>query len=611
MNCSAAVGDPLSGKVRSYLPISRAIPTTLPQRFQKSPYHIGQLTNLAATAPAIGFVSRSFLLPRTHPRIIQPILKLDLPPALSASFWQRYEPEEVTAALSLITGIILVFVMPALIHRISSILRWASRRLGTERSFYRQYRRSLAFDVRQLKLLGMAKPRDLEQVFIPLRIRDPIKHNVSASADPGEYATLDSALSYHSRVTILGDPGAGKTSLARHATLLAAEGKLRIRGRLYTPFYIALNEIKSEFDTTDQKASPINQPEEIMAAAMKSYGFPKAQAFVIRRLRAGSCLIFFDGFDELASDRRQDVAAAMIRRLAHNYDAANRIVVTSREAGFRGALFSAFETLEIEDLPLEQAHMFVKNWFSDNVDDGARLLQILDENRKIQSLASNPLMLAIVCITYDARGDLPSRRADLFAYCIDTLIELWDESRGVIREAAFSPQMKLAVLKNIAFDLHVAKKADCSKREFLLAVRKHLPEAGAKPYQDTAFVDEVIEHTGLIREKGPNTLAFQHLTFQEYLAARKIVDDGESGIAYLMDRVTDPWWAETVVLAAGILRDATDLIERIYQQESPNVADQIYLLLGRCLSDADLSDAKMKDEILARVVGLAYPSGQL
>lgn len=524
------------------------------------------------------------------------------------SFFQQYNNEIVTAVISLVTGIVLTIIAPALVRRLSSVVRWTARRIGSERSLAREYRKNLAFEVRQLKLLGMTKPRDLKDVFVPLRIREPGQPAISPGDVSLAYPTLTAALSGHQRVTVLGDPGAGKTSIARHATLLAAEGRIKINGKALTPFYIALNEIKKEFESPDHKSEPVgSDPEGILAAAMEMYGFPGAQSFVGRRLRAGTCLVIFDGFDELASDSRQDTAAAMIRRLARNYHAENRIIVTSREAGFRTTLFNAFTTLVIEDLPAEQAHAYIMSWFAGDPGRGTDLIRILEESPRLQSLASNPLMLAVICITYDARGDLPHRRADLYEYCIDTLNILWDESRGVNREAAFSGPTKLTVLKQVAFELHAERKADCSAREFLAAVRKHLPEAGAKLYQDSEFVDEVIEHTGLIRQKGVDALAFQHLTFQEYLAARKLVDDGQSGLEYLADQAIDPWWSEPIVLAAGILRNATALIEGIYQKVSPNLTDETCLLLGKCITDADLSDFALKDEILERVIKLAYP----
>jgi predicted NACHT family NTPase len=517
------------------------------------------------------------------------------------SFWVQYRSAIVSAALALISGIILTLIAPAIFRKITSFAHWVARRIGPERIKSRQYCSNLAFEVRQIKLLGMASPRDLEEVFVPLRIRGPGTRHRTAKA----YPSLIAALSDHSQITMLGEPGAGKTTVARHVALLAAEGSFKIEGKTLIPFYIPLNEMKQRFEPVPGKDELA--PEEILSMAMEAGGFEGAQSYINRRLRAGRCLVIFDGFDELANDARQSTAAAMIRRLARNFGTANRIVVTSREAGFRPSWFSTFTTLAIEDLPSEQAHSYISKWFSKEPSRAEVLIRILEENARLRSLASNPLMLAVICITYEARGDLPNRRADLYEYCIDTLNTLWDESRGVDRAPAFSGPAKLAVLNQVAFELQAERKVEFTKRDFSAKIRKHLPDVGAKFYQEDDFVKELIEHTGIVRGSGADMLAFQHLTFQEYLAARKLVDEDVRGLDYLANFAADPWWSETIVLAAGIMRDATELVRRIYQKSLPVLSDDICLLLGKCITDADLTDLGLRDEVLKGIIKLAVP----
>lgn len=521
------------------------------------------------------------------------------------SFLAQYGSDIVVSILSLTSGIIVTIIAPAIFRKLTSFTHWAARRIGPERSMSREYCNNLAFEVRQVKLLGMTSPRDLEEVFVPLRIRNP-DPRMSGCRLVTVYPSLTAAMAKHSRITMLGDPGAGKTTVARYVALLAAEGKIKGGGNSLLPFYVPLNEIKTRFESVQRGTNEV-APEEILAETMEVYGFEDAQNFVVRRLRAGRCLVIFDGFDELANDAKQSIAAAMIRRLARNYDTGNRIVVTSREASFRPSQFNTFTTLVIEDLPTVQANTYISKWFAKESSRGSDLINILQKNARLQSLASNPLMLAVICITYEARGDLPNRRADLYEYCVDTLNTLWDESRGVDREPTFSGPAKLMVLKHVAFEMHAERKVEFTRREFNAKVRRHLPNAGAKYYQEDEFVREVIEHTGIVRGNGLDKLAFQHLTFQEYLAARKLVDDDSPGLDYLASIADDPWWSEAIVLASGIMRDATSLIDRIYQRSLPTLSDDMCLLLGRCISDADLTDLELKDEILKRIIKLTVP----
>ena len=56
------------------------------------------------------------------------------------------------------------------------------------------------------------------------------------------------------------------------------------------------------------------------------------------------------------------------------------------------------------------------------------------------------------------------------------------------------------------------------------------------------------------------------------------------GIEFILAHLEDPWWTEPIVLTAGILRDATQLVEKVYEQVQRRPSDDVYLLLGRCLT---------------------------
>lgn len=551
-------------------------------------------------------VTATLTLPSVSPQIII-IATPAASPTPEPPFLEKHQTEIVTALLALIGGVLLRHFLPGLLKYGKKGLIWLYQNLRIERQLHSHYCKNVAGDLRKLKILGMVRPRDLEQIFIPLRIREYVRRDLPQGSGNGKVpaATLGfhDALEQFSHIVILGDPGAGKTTLAKHATVLCAERKLRINGRTYLPIYVPLNELKPFL--TDEEASK-REFEDILADVLKSYGFPEAKDFLIKHLKYGDCLILLDGFDELANERHQETVALKTRDLARSYDENNRIVLTSRVAGFRGALFSRFTTLEISDLPFEQAKAFVTRWFGDVPDKAERLINILQDNRRLQLLANNPLMLAVICITFEYHEILPQRRVDLYERCVDTLIRLWDESRGIDREALFDAGQKETVLRHVAFDFHVARKTDFSKAELLASIRKHLPKAKEKHYRDEEFLEEILEHTGIICQKAQDTFAFQHLTFQEYLAAQVLAKDLEMGTKFILDHLDDSWWVEPIVLTAGILRDATELTEEIYERVQRRPSDDVYLLLGRCLTDADLTNFELKDKVLSRVVAIAH-----
>lgn len=561
-----------------------------------------------AALPSVTPAVTATLTPTPAPtQIVVVIATPAVSPTPKLSFLEKYQTQIVTALLAFISGVLLTLVFPALLKYGKQGLVWLYQKLRIERQLHSHYCKNVADDLRKLKILGMVKPRDLEQVFVPLQIREYVRRDLPKGSENGEVsaATLGfhDALERFSHIVILGDPGAGKTTLAKHATVLCAERELRINGRAYLPIYAPLNELKPFLAN---KEMPDQELEDILVDILKSYGFPEARDFLLRHLKNGDCLILLDGFDELANERHQETVALKTRNLARSYHEDNRVILTSRAAGFRGALFSRFVTLEITDLPFEQAQAFITGWFNEVPDKAERLINILRDNRRLQLLADNPLMLAVICIAFEHREDLPQRRADLYERCVDTLIRLWDESRGIDREALFDVGPKEIVLCHVAFDFHVTRKTDFFKAELLASIRKHLPKAKEKQYRDEEFLEEILEHTGIIRQKAHDTFAFQHLTFQEYLAAQVLAKDSEMGTKFILDHLDDSWWAEPIVLTAGILRDATELVEEIYVRVQHRPSDDVYLLLGRCLTDADLTNFELKDEILSRVVAIAH-----
>ena len=68
---------------------------------------------------------------------------------------------------------------------------------------------------------------------------------------------------------------------------------------------------------------------------------------------------------------------------------------------------------------------------------------------------------------------------------------------------------------------------------------------------------DVREHAGLLLARGPSDYGFIHLTFQEYLAAVAVVQQGQSDagpvIRILADHVGDDNWHEVALLSVAYM----------------------------------------------------------
>lgn len=347
-----------------------------------------------------------------------------------------------------------------------------------------------------------------------------------------------------------------------------------------------------------------------------------------RKLKEGNCLIVLDGFDEL-SDKDgllQRQLANKVSDFVKSISTQNRIVLTSRSAGYEPAWFQNFQVLEMTDLSLPQAKQFVLGWYGKEREIYANSLhKIFDKNHRLQLLVSNPLMLAIVCFVYGNKrledNFLPQKRVDLYERCTEALIVEWDKSRHVDRQPNFSYKQIKTVLQYVSYEALIIKKIDFSKTELLSLIRTYLPEADLPQYEDENFLDEVLKHTGLFKEKAIDTIGLIHQTFQEYFSAQiiaKQVSDGikngdvKAELGDVLSNVANPIWTEPIKLAAGILRGRTEFISILYEEYKEKPTPQFELLMAGCLRDADLENFEFdndylikQDEILSRLVETA------
>lgn len=522
----------------------------------------------------------------------------------------------VTLAVALIT-----FFFKRIVAGGRRLVGWLWRRLRVERGRDAVYRRQLAKRLRELQILQMSEAKDLQVMFIPLKLgrwaSPGLKPAAAAAAAPTPTLSLEEALRAQSHITILGYPGAGKTTISSHAAALAADRTLRLDGRPLLPLHLTLRHIRDTLEPGEDTSLRTR-----LIGSVEALGFAEAAGFVDRKLADGHCLIVLDGFDELADvdGSLQQRLALKVRELTATIHAENRIVLTSRPAGYEPAWFPGFTVLEVSEFEPAQARMFIERWFGPA--GGTRVEALcaqLEANAGLRLIVRNPLMLAIVCFVHAADTEqlaLPQSRVDLYERCIHALIEDWDRTRGIKRPAGHTPREVEQVLQYVAYDALLAGRIDFSRRQLLAMIRASLPKAGLRRYDDQGFLREVIEHTGLLREKARDTFGFVHLAFLEYLAAQVIVERVEDGLtaADLEAHVSDTRWAEPIALAVGVMRGRTELLRLLYELYARDPTDDLMLLIAACLRDADVleHDGDLPDElllvqdrILARVVDAA------
>jgi predicted NACHT family NTPase len=273
-------------------------------------------------------------------------------------------------------------------------------------------------------------------------------------------------------------------------------------------------------------------------------------------------LVLLDGLDEVREEDSSRVLKDIRDFSDHFRD--NHFVMTCRIAA-REYTFEKFTDVEVADFDDEQISTFANNWFKGKAVTAETFIKHLDDNDRIQELATNPLLLTLLCLTFEESGDFPANRSELYKEGLDALLKKWDAKRGIQRDQVYknlSPQRKGDLLSKIA--LTTFERADYffkqkTAEQHITDYIRNLLDANTDPEAlqlDSEVVLRSIEaQHGLLVERAKGIYSFSHLTFHEYFTAREIVIGKQSSyeaLQNLVSHITDYHWREVFLLAVGM-----------------------------------------------------------
>lgn len=464
----------------------------------------------------------------------------------------------------------------------------------------------------------------LENLFVPLHLDLTKKHVRTAAAkdedelDPEEKESerhpVGIVLGQHQRLALLAAPGGGKSTLLKRLAVAYADPARReqitddLPQREWLPLFFRCRELRSlargsfvELLEALSQREPVRQH----ASAFRSH--------VDRMLLAGKVLLLVDGLDEISEAGDRAAFVCTIRAALQAYPGV-AIVATSREAGFRHiaahlapictrATLSPFNEADITRLSVAW-HREVMNSSEKVRLEAEQLAKTIVKNDRIRRLAINPLLLTTLLLVRRWVGSLPTRRAILYGKAVELLLMTWNvEGHEPIPQEEALPQLCYVAS---AMMLKGAQKISRPRLTGLLKeARSALPtELGYVEGTVDDFIQRVEDRSSLLMMTGLDIedgqlvefFEFRHLTFQEFLTAKAMVEGWHLGrkeddtlVSVLEPHLHEEKWAQVIPLAAVLGGKATEiLIQKIIQivnSDDKRLPYSVVQVLGSSLAD--------------------------
>jgi predicted NACHT family NTPase len=391
------------------------------------------------------------------------------------------------------------------------------------------------------------------------------------------------AVNRYAKLMILGKPGAGKTTFLKHLAIQCIEGKFKPE---LVPLFITLK----AFAEAPSQSSLLNYLTQFLASyCAELNGHSTA---VEQLLNQGRFLVLLDGLDEVRETDNHRVLQ-QIQDFTDRFHE-NSFIITCRIAA-KEYTFQQFTEVEVADFDTQQIKTFATKWFQAKQDfkKAETFMKKLKQDKGIGELATSPILLTLLCLTFGESGTFPANRSELYKEGLDVLLKKWDVNRNIERDQAYkklSLKRKEDLLSQIAMNTFELGNYFFKQKEIEREISTYicnLPEANteeaALQLDSEAVLKSIEAQHGLLVERARGIYSFSHLTFHEYFTARKLVASSKSDIflTQLLPHITEKRWRETFLLTVGMVENADDLLQTMKQHIDGLVAtyDQIQTFL--------------------------------
>ena len=465
----------------------------------------------------------------------------------------------------------------------------------------------------------------LKDIFVPLRIESAQSRLLTESPkEIWDFLPHQAGKFPYRRISIVAQPGYGKTTLMRHLAYVYVTHPPETTPR-FLPILLRFREIG---DLIPFGSSPEAESEKspalsdiILQHLAKQAQFQKlkpTRQWLENHFRHGKCLVLLDGLDEVPKSRREAIRKWVDRQMQAYLH--TQFILTSRPHGFELKADEPSYTIQIErqlevlDFTNDQKQDFIDKWYRTfvwvmkwepnwrNSQYNPESERLLEEQARIKSeeeaaksaknlteqlfslpslvdLARNPLLLTMIAATHNANIELPKRRVELYEEMCKLLLGTRPFAKNT--KLTLTATENKRVLQVLAWYLMQAEITQFSSEQASEWIGETLTRCSKERSLAPAnFCQEMLETAGLLLEKELGIYEFTHQTFQEYFAALHLKEMGEEGLESLLPKLDNDRWQEVICFYAA-LGNADPLIAALLN----NPTAESLKLANRCKNE--------------------------
>ncbi len=425
---------------------------------------------------------------------------------------------------------------------------------------------------RKVNILKLVIPARLNAVGSKADIPSPHRDYPYSKQQSTGYVPFRRAFN---RAVILGDPGGGKSTLTQ---LLCYDLASQIGLESTTPRHPLFDSrdlclpLKVVLRTLEkrQQQNPSYSIFDYFIDEIKVYcdnNEDIASQFLKQLFTLGEGILLFDGLDEILDIGSRRAMAGLIEQFTHAY-ASCPSLVTSRIVGYRDAPLSE----EFQAFTLSRFNTDEVRKFSELLIRAVAGVTLAEAKKKAVEflrqteaaagdLRENPLLLGLMVYIFNARGEVPSNRPEIYKECSLLMFEKWDQRRGIIFQFPADFDL-LDLFGYLAAEIFGNAETEDGVSESWLSDR--LRSFFNMWYEDRArsvaaakvLVEFITGRAWVMCEIGPGVFKFTHRTFLEYFFARRLEEEA-GGVApliqsRLISKVVDAQWDVVSHLAVQI-----------------------------------------------------------